>query len=216
MLIVLIIVAFVGFAIWYIRNQQFVNFTINEKSFQLEKYSPGHTQSLNTLVKIRQKLDALIERLKSKYPNDKLVKRLEERFKNTVLREANPDGDPTQTSYTINKGDTMVICLRANNGRVVDINTLMYVAIHELAHVYSSSYHHNPEFWKNMQFLVNEATELGIYRDTDYKDNPVRYCGIIISSNIPRTELPNQRGMKGGAPLDMIGFLLNHSKVVFA
>jgi hypothetical protein len=91
----------------------------------------------------------------------------------------------------------MVICLRAHGGQLVDLNTLMYVAIHELAHIYSSSYHHSKEFWDNMKFLVDEAVEVGLYRKVDYRQSPVRYCGIMISSNIPRVELPSVRKARG-------------------
>ena len=137
--------------------------------------------------------------MSKKYPKSDKVERMKERFYNTTLREANPNGDPTQTSYTVNKGDTMVICLRAYGGQLVDLTTLMYVAIHEFAHIYSSSYHHTKEFWDNMKFLIDEAVERGLYRRVDYRKSPVKYCGIMISSNIPRVELPGiQEGRTGG------------------
>lgn len=170
---------------------------IDDKEYHVERYSPSRYESLNTLIQIRKKLDQLVGYLINKYPNDKKVIRMKKRFMNTVLREANPDGDPSQTSYTINKGDTMVICLRTMSGNntnyIVDMNTLMYVAIHELTHIYSSTYNHSDEFWENMGFMINEAVNLGIYKKTNYHDNPVQYCGIMISSNIPEVELPKQQ-----------------------
>lgn len=232
-----LILLIVVLGIWIYRNNQFIKFEVDNKQYQIEKYSPARYQSLDTLVQIRKKLDRLVNHLYRKHPNDKYIKRMKIRFDQTVLREANPDGDPTQTSYTINKGDTMVICLRSNDKQLVDINTLMYVAIHELAHVYSSSFHHSDEFWRNMKFLIDQASEIGIYRPVNYTETPVRYCGLTISSNIPRSggkgpriELPRQKEIRGingkgnnqkfimidaksqsGGGIDLIPFLLSRS-----
>jgi len=201
-----LILLIVLIGIWIYRNNQFIKFEVDNKQYQIEKYSPGRYQSLDRLVQIRRRLDRLVNHLVRKHPQDKYINRMKNRFADTVLREANPDGDPTQTSYTINKGDTMVICLRSNDQQLVDLNTLMYVAIHELAHIYSSSFHHSDEFWKNMRFLVDQASEIGIYRPVNYIQTPVRYCGLTISSNIPksgeskegpRVELPRQKALRG-------------------
>ena len=136
---------------------------------------------------IRKKLNQLVNHMNEKYP-DKKSKRLYHRFKDTILKEFNPNEESVkkqQTSYTINKGDTMVLCLRRIDGGLVDLNTLMYVAIHELAHIYSSSLHHSQEFWQNMAFLLTEANKIGIYQKVNYAKNPVRYCGLTIKSSIP-------------------------------
>lgn len=188
-LLLLIVVVII---IMMVRNSQYVHFEVDNKNYQIEKYSPGRVESLNTLVKIRKNLEKLISHLIAKYPTSDKVARMRDRFENTVLREANPNGDPSQTSYTINKGDTMVLCLRSNRNQLVDMNTLMYVAIHELGHIYSSGFHHGDEFWKNMQFLIDEAVLINIYQSVNYAKNPVKYCGIMISSNVPVTELPSQ------------------------
>lgn len=193
-------------------NSQYLKFEVDNDTYQIEKYSPAPSESLHTLVNIRKSLSKLVRYLLKKYPNHKLINRMDHRFKDTVLREANPNGDSSQTSYTINKGDTMVVCLRTNDNKVVNFNTLMYVAIHELAHIYSSSYHHNDEFWSNMKFLIDEAIDLGVYKPVNYYKNPVRYCGMTIASNIPDKigSKPNQTG--GSNPT--IHHLLLHSRTI--
>lgn len=163
----------------------FIKFEIDGSIYQIKQNSPNRIESLNTLVKIRKQLEQLIHHLTKKYPNDPLVIRVKKRFQHTVLREAVPEGDTSQTSYTINKGDTIVLCLRTVEGNLVDLNTLTYVAVHELSHIYSSSYHHSTEFWNNLRMLMDEATSINIYKPTDYINNPVHYCGIVIASNIP-------------------------------
>lgn len=203
-LLMMIILA--AFIYWLYEKSRYVKFEVDDDTYQIEKYSPDAIVSLNTLVKIREKLEYLVAYLKKKYPNDALINRLDERFEDTILREANPDGDPTQTSYTINKGDTIVLCLRTNDNLIVDFNTLMYVAIHELSHIYSSSYHHNKEFWHNMKYLIDQSIDAGIYHSTDYSKVPVRYCGMTIGSNIPI--------QYGGGSNESVSYLLQRSRLI--
>ena len=95
---------------------------------------------------------------------------------------------PTEntTSYTVNKGEKFVICLRSqeNPHEFVDINTIMYVCIHELSHIMTSEIGHTQVFWDNFRFLLAKSIECNIYSPTDYKKNPVKYCGIIINQTI--------------------------------
>ena len=49
------------------------------------------------------------------------------------------------------------------NGRLIDSNTLMYVALHEMAHICTESVGHTEEFWKNFKFLIIEAEAINIY-----------------------------------------------------
>ena len=62
------------------------------------------------------------------------------------------------TSYSINKGEKIVFCLRQKSGpnkdELVDLNTMMFVAIHEMGHLMSESVGHTQEFWKNMKYLI--------------------------------------------------------------
>lgn len=169
---------------------QFQQFEIANKKYLIEKNRTVYdkNESLQNLIFIRNNLNSLIDYMIEKYPNDNNIIRMKERFKNTVIKEANFNkNEPNSSSYTINKGDLMVICLRTEDGQIVDKNTLLYVGIHELAHIYSSSIDttsHSKEFWDNMRYLIGEAINAGIYKYIDYKQNPVKYCGIHISSNL--------------------------------
>ena len=66
---------------------------------------------------------------------------------------------------------------------LIDLNTLTYVAIHELSHIASKSVGHNDEFWDNFKFLLIEAEKINIYTPVDYKKKPVKYCGSTIHDN---------------------------------
>ena len=91
------------------------------------------------------------------------------------------------TSYTVNKGHELVFCLRHKDQEesLVKLNTLMFVALHEFAHVCSKSRDHTPEFWSNFKFIIQEAIKLGIWSYENYESTPVPYCGIMI------TDIPN-------------------------
>lgn len=168
-------------------HYQYQEFWIDGKRYMIEKNkeSSDKNNALQTIYAIRSKLDQLIDCLVKKYPDDWKIKRLKDRFKNTIIKEANPnDRDPKKTSYTIDKGEMMVLCIRTRDGQLVDMNTLMYVAVHELTHIYSVTYDqdHNAEFWRKMKFMIEEASKCGVYVPIDYQKHPVKYCGQYINS----------------------------------
>jgi hypothetical protein len=85
----------------------------------------------------------------------------------------------------VNKGEKIVFCLRARDQtqKLEDINMLMFVAIHELAHICTTSVGHTDEFWTNMRFLFEEAINIGVYSKQDFKSHPVKYCGMDVTSS---------------------------------
>ena len=64
---------------------------------------------------------------------------------------------------------------------LVDLNTMMFVAIHELGHLMSKSIGHTTEFWDNMRFLLKKGIKLKVYKHIDYSKFPEDYCGIKIT-----------------------------------
>lgn len=129
-----------------------------------------------------------------------LIKHLKKNRMNTIWRDNiiyltnnyNPDvlGEhiPTNlnyTSYVRNKGKKIRLCLRTRENRNIfhDMNTIRFVAIHELSHMMTESYGHEDDFWKAFKFLLFEAQSLGLIKLIDYKKDPQKYCGIVINSN---------------------------------
>ena len=88
-----------------------------------------------------------------------------------------------QTSYSINKGEQIALCLRNINNDLHDINTLMFVAIHELAHNYNvGEIGHTNHFWKLMKQILDIAEKHKLYTYVDYSETPVNYCGMVINN----------------------------------
>ena len=144
---------------------------------------PDKQKAADTLgeVDVRlQKLIKYLEKNKNK-KNEKGVNNIVKRFDPHNISES--PGGSKYTSYSVNKGEKIVFCIRTKDPqeKLIDINTIMFVAIHELAHLMSDSIGHTQEFWTNMKYLLKQGMDLGIYKYQDYRANPKPYCGITIT-----------------------------------
>lgn len=115
--------------------------------------------------------------------------RLHDKIKYVVIKESSENN--VYTSYTINKGEQIVFCIRSkaisniiNSSNIHDINLIMYVALHEISHIACPEYDHTPLFKKIFRFICGEAIEIGIYRHIDFRSNPHEYCGMKINDSI--------------------------------
>lgn len=135
------------------------------------------------LAKVTQKLKELVAFCAKKFPQDENVQRMVQKFNPTKISETLPTSE--FTAYSENKGEKLAFCLnkQKNGTKLIDINTLTFVAIHELAHIMTSSEGHKQEFWKNFKFLLEQAKVANIYQPIDYKKNPEPYCGMDITDN---------------------------------
>ncbi len=136
------------------------------------------------LANVNIKLNKLIAHLGKKFPNKENVKRLVNGYNPKKIYETLPTSE--YTAYSENKGEKLAFCLdteKNSKGRLIDLNTLTYVALHELSHIATKSIGHNNEFWENFKFLITEAKEINIYNPIDYKKEPARYCGMNITDN---------------------------------
>ena len=65
-------------------------------------------------------------------------------------------------SYTINK-EQVFLCLKDENGEYYNKNMLLYVLLHELAHVINNEVGHGAKFNEINNELLALATEKGVY-----------------------------------------------------
>ena len=139
--------------------------------------------SANLLAQVTQKCKELVKYCGQKYPNDEAVQRMVQKFNPTKISETLPTSE--FTAYSENKGEKIAFCLNKKKGesKLIDLNTLTFVAIHELAHIMTESEGHKQEFWKNFKFLLVQAKNANIYNPIDYKNNPQPYCGMDITDN---------------------------------
>ena len=135
------------------------------------------------LAVVNEKMGKLVEHCFKNYPTRENIKRLKEGYNPKKIMETLPTSE--YTAYSQNKGEKMAFCLNTEKegNQLIDPNTLMFVALHELSHIATKSIGHKDEFWQNFKFLLGEASKIGIYEQVDYKKKPARYCGTNISDN---------------------------------
>ena len=139
---------------------------------------PDSQQAANKLATINRNVLALLEHIKG--DQKKGVKYLVDRYDPDQLSETAVDAK--YTSYSVNKGESIAMCLREPDNSFIDMNTVNFVILHELAHVMTDEVGHTELFWKNMGYLLKKGEEIGIYKVFDYGKEPVKYCGVIIDS----------------------------------
>jgi hypothetical protein len=147
---------------------------------------PDKQKAADLLASVRMKLQTLIDTLRQRYPGKVQVIQLNEKFEADPRRfyEATPDAE--HVSYSVNKGDSIHLCLRQKDDdkeQLVNENVMVFVALHEMAHVITpaTAKSHGPEFWNNFGWLLREAEAINIYKYQDFKAHPVTYCGERIT-----------------------------------
>lgn len=143
---------------------------------------PDAEKAADKLAELNSYIITLIKSLENKENNDYTgnVKTLINRYNPDTLSETGKDAE--YTSYSVNKGQKISVCIRNKNNTFTDNNTVIFVVIHELAHVMTDSIGHTKEFWDNMKYLLEKAEEINIYSPQDYNTNPINYCGMEINS----------------------------------
>lgn len=161
----------------------YVTSTIDNRRY-LVRNLPDSDKAADLLAQLNQRFSKIVDVMVEENPSNADVDRLQRNYVPENLSEGNDDSN--YTSYSVNKGEQIVFCLRSRDGEdtLVDINTLMYVGTHELAHLMTKEVGHTPTFWENFKILLNRAVELDLYRKVDYNKKPKEYCGIKITSTV--------------------------------
>jgi len=146
---------------------------------------PDKQEAAERMSQISANLIKIVEHFKDpSFKQDEPYQRLVSNFNPNAIEENDLDAD--STSYSENKGEKIVVCLRDKTQKpypLIDQNTVMFVLIHEMAHLMTATIGHTPEFWTNFRKLLHECIQLGIYQAVNYNKNPVKYCGMTISDS---------------------------------
>jgi hypothetical protein len=145
---------------------------------------PDKQQAADLMAKVRMRLIKIIEHFQQKFPDKPQVRRLMRNFKPDPARliEATPEAE--HTSYSVNKGESMHLCLRQRkpgDESLVDENVMTFVTLHELGHCMTESIGHGPDFWNNFAWILREAEGVGLYQHRDFTAHPTPYCGVTIT-----------------------------------
>lgn len=149
---------------------------------------PDKQNSANALAKLKKNMIILADYLnmnKDNFPDYKAyIEQLNSKIRQSIVIENGEDD--IYTSYSVNKGEQLVFCIRSRRTRdkIHDINLMMYVVLHEMAHVGCPSIGHTEEFKRIFAFFTEQAIKIGLYEKIDFERNPKEYCGMTINESI--------------------------------
>jgi hypothetical protein len=137
----------------------------------------------NLLANVTKKMKDMVAYMVETHPTDPRTIRLKSGFNSTKISETLPTSE--LTAYSENKGAKLAFCLNEEKQgtELIDIDTLTYVALHELSHIMTESIGHKQDFWENFRFLLINAKQSGIHNPVDYKKTPKKFCSMIINDN---------------------------------
>lgn len=137
-------------------------------------YLSNLRSSINILVNNLDKSNIVYQLNKNRFDILKI------KLKNLKISE---NLDSRTTSYTVNKGDEIVLCIRKNN-IFYDFNEVFYILLHEISHIVCPEIGHTKLFYDINKFLIKQAIKQGIYKFKNYSLNPIDYCGLKLNENL--------------------------------
>ena len=156
-----------------------------DKEYYLVRNLPDKQEACDRLARVRAKILVLRTFLDQTYKDKPFVKQIIHNFDCSSERFSESTPDAQYTSYSVNKGEKIFMCLRQRNEKeeLVNENTILFVALHEMSHVGTSSIGHTPEFWNHFAWILEQAERVKIYEYTDFAAHPVEYCGVHITDS---------------------------------
>jgi hypothetical protein len=182
------IVAITGTALatYYTRkalfDMSYVKSTVDDNSY-LVRNLPDKLEAANRLAEVRSRILRLMTHFKQSKTDNQIALDILKNFDADPTRFSESTPDSSYTSFTLNKGEKIHVCLRQKNSSqdLVDVNVLTFVTLHEVGHIGTREIGHTPLFWNNFAWILKQAEELGIYEFQNFAEQPVPYCGISIT-----------------------------------
>ena len=154
--------------VMYVQNRSgevdFVVSNVDNRRYLVRKMHDSQ-QAADLLAHINKDLVDLVQHLMAKYPSNEDCLLLFKNFDPSAVSEGSIDSG--YTSYSVNKGEKIILCIRQKDDSFVDKNVLVYVAVHELAHIMTTEIGHTSMFWDNFRFILNEAILINLYHKVD-------------------------------------------------
>jgi len=156
-----------------------------DNEFYLVRNLPDKQEAANRLSRVRAKILILRTFLEQTYGEKPFVRQLLDGFDCSASRFTESTPDAQFTSYSVNKGEKIFMCLRQRNEKeeLVSENIILFVALHEMSHVGTSSIGHTPEFWNHFAWLLEQAERVKVYEFENFAAHPVEYCGVHITDS---------------------------------
>jgi predicted metal-dependent hydrolase len=184
---IFVIVAVAWFILYYKQSKyplSYVKSTVDGQQY-LVRNLPDKQEAADRLARTRDKLLRLRKYLEQTHKSTPFVANMLKNFDAAPSRFSESTPDAQYTSYSVNKGEKIYMCLRQRDAseQLVNENVLTFVALHEMAHTGTQSIGHTPEFWNHFAWLIKQAERINIYEYTDFAAHPVEYCGVHITDS---------------------------------
>ncbi len=185
-LVIFIIVLLIGYVIYIKRNATYVK-SLRDGRYYLVQKLEDKQEAADMLALLRENIEKLADASQKKYvtePYRSYMGTLHKKIDGIKITEN--INNSKYTSYSVEKGEEVVFCIRSKTrvGALHDVNLLMYVAIHEMAHIACPEYGHTLLFKQIFVELAKTAVEIGVYDKIDFNQNPEEYCGMTITDSV--------------------------------
>ena len=182
--LIIIIISIINFKFKYIKLKSKI---YNTNDYYLVNNLPDAQIAVNILAKLMYTVKILLEKIINENnlnsENDKYIQIIYDKLPYVIIKESPLNNK--FTSYNINKGQEIVLCLRDKKTyEFHDFNELLYVTLHEIAHIGCFEIGHTDLFISINQYLLKKAIYYNLYNYIDYRKNNKKYCGLILSSTI--------------------------------
>lgn len=140
-------------------------------------------RAIKLMSELTDKLSRIVKLAHADHPTHPGIQRLVANFDPRRIVESLPHSE--HTAYTEDKGKKIAFCLTKNRdgGAFVEHNTLLFVALHELAHIMTEERGHTDNFWRHFGDILRVAKRHGLLEPIDYSKSPTEYCGMTLYEN---------------------------------
>ena len=181
-IILLLIIICIFYSIYKPDNNIYIKATndTNGSEYKVAE-TPNSDLKANMLYELDSKIKILIKHLyDNKLPNEEISNRLSNKMQKIELREI-PINE-TGAGYTINKGHIYLCLYNKDKNEMNNIDDVMFVLLHEIAHTMSISYGHGKEFKSNFDYIVKLAVKLELWNKKDYSKDNIDICGVNVTN----------------------------------
>jgi len=186
--LVFILVLLIIYLIFSIRNAGLVTAEFDGQIYMVQEHA-DKMKAVDLLIRLKKDLTIIAQKglERAKKENNKAFTEyctiIVNRLTTVYIREV--EKDSPYTSYSVNKGEELVFCLRNKKTfEFYDYNKILYVAVHEIAHIGCPEVGHTKLFFQLNKYLLETAKNDGMYNFVDYNNVPAEYCGIEINTNV--------------------------------